>query len=113
MQNKTMRKRLGKKQNKPMRSYVVDFLKVIDYTDFDPDKLADAFPQIEKLHSATEIALKCRMTKQTLMKKLDSILHPSVRIFEQDNLFFLREPLAPEPRVAGRGFRRKCGCLLR
>lgn len=26
------------------------------------------------------------------MKKLDSIIHQSICIFEQDNLFFLREP---------------------
>lgn len=62
MQNRPMKKRRGEK-TKQMHSYVVDFLKVFDYKHFDPDKLADAFPQIEKLHSAPRIfrsSAECR-----------------------------------------------------
>lgn len=33
------------------------------------------------------------MTKACFMKGLDRVIHRSIRIFEQDNLFFLREPL--------------------
>lgn len=92
MQPQGRRGRTAKKNNKLM-NYVVDFVRVADCKDFDVNKLGDAFPHAEKLHSATEISFRCRMTKARFMKRLDKIVHHSIRIFEQDNQFFLREPL--------------------
>lgn len=57
------------------------------------NKLGDAFSHAEDLDSATEISFRCRMTKACFMKGLDKVAHHSIRIFEHDNQFFLREPL--------------------
>lgn len=106
MQNKQVGKRRGKK-SKPMHSYVVGSLKVIDYKDFDPGKLADAFPQIEKLHNAAEIAFKCRMPKPAFMKKLGCILHRSIRIFDEPQVAAARSRQRARLRARRRHRRRR------
>lgn len=77
-----------------MHAYLVDFLKVIDYSDFDVNRLTDGMPKREKLDGATEITFKTRPRNGPFMKELDKLVHPSVRIFEQENQCYLREPLS-------------------
>lgn len=85
------------RRNKKLKTYLVDSLKVIDHRDFDADRLADGFPKCEKLHSATEISFKTRISKAVFMKALDKVVHPSVRIFEQENQFRSAAQAAPVP----------------
>lgn len=75
----------------------MDFLKVVDHVDFDLERVLTGFRQYQILESSSEIKVRRGLTEVKFLKRLDGLVHPDIRIFEEGRLFLLREPLSAPP----------------